>query len=287
MSEATNAFLCRLLGKQPPGLPGNRSLPAVHAHDKNFTFRPNKACGLPVQKLRQQDSDHFAVLAIRTRPGPIAPARAAYSKCPASMPERRGVRSSISRRMGQVLRTTLVRPPCACSVSKTKPDDKDRRLDKEGQHRIRPIVIPDMMILNPENFATLGKSFEQQKHVAEIVNACFQTPSCAIRHSGKTPNHELRRNRAGQIDHATVSDDPDSFPGCKEPGLSVRIGGSVHSGRHAEFRVTDRIPPSQVRKNTNQSTPRINTARPVEIARRASTDGPGSACRAWVGVSTI
>ena len=44
---------------------------------------------------------------------------------------------------------------------------------------------------------------------------------------------------------------------------------------------------SQTRKNTNQTTPRIKTARPVETSRRASTDGPGSACRASVGVSTI
>jgi len=42
-----------------------------------------------------------------------------------------------------------------------------------------------------------------------------------------------------------------------------------------------------VRKNTNQTTPRIKTARPVETANNASTDGPGSACRASVGVSTI
>jgi hypothetical protein len=44
---------------------------------------------------------------------------------------------------------------------------------------------------------------------------------------------------------------------------------------------------SQVRKNTNQRTPRIRTARPVEMATNASIDGPGSACRASVGVSTI
>ena len=30
----------------------------------------------------------------------------------------------------------------------------------------------------------------------------------------------------------------------------------------------------QVRKNTNQTTPRMSTASPVETARRASTDGP-------------
>ena len=40
MSKITNAvpLLCRLLGKQPPGVPGNRSLLTVHAHDKKFTF---------------------------------------------------------------------------------------------------------------------------------------------------------------------------------------------------------------------------------------------------------
>lgn len=43
----------------------------------------------------------------------------------------------------------------------------------------------------------------------------------------------------------------------------------------------------QLRKNTNQITPRIRIASPVEIARRESTDGPGSPWRASVGVSTI
>jgi hypothetical protein len=42
-----------------------------------------------------------------------------------------------------------------------------------------------------------------------------------------------------------------------------------------------------VRKNANQRPPRINTARQVLIASSASTDGPGSACRASVGVSII
>ena len=44
---------------------------------------------------------------------------------------------------------------------------------------------------------------------------------------------------------------------------------------------------AQVRKNANQTRPRISIASPVETVRRASTDGPGSAWRASVGVSTI
>lgn len=43
----------------------------------------------------------------------------------------------------------------------------------------------------------------------------------------------------------------------------------------------------QVRKNTNQTTPRIKIARPVLMAKSASTEGPGSPCRTLVGVSTI
>lgn len=54
-----------------------------------------------------------------------------------------------------------------------------------------------------------------------------------------------------------------------------------------EIFVSARCCPSQVRKNANQITPRIKTARPVETTSRASTDGPGSACRASVGVSMI
>src|SRR5262249_4694966 len=44
---------------------------------------------------------------------------------------------------------------------------------------------------------------------------------------------------------------------------------------------------SYVRKNTNQITPRMSIAKPVEAVSRATTDGPGSACRASVVVSTI
>jgi hypothetical protein len=41
------------------------------------------------------------------------------------------------------------------------------------------------------------------------------------------------------------------------------------------------------RKKTNHTIPRINMANPVEAESSASTDGPGSPCRASVGVSTI
>src|SRR3954469_25983858 len=43
----------------------------------------------------------------------------------------------------------------------------------------------------------------------------------------------------------------------------------------------------QVRKNTNHSTPRMRTASPVDTVRSANIDGPGSAWRASVGVSTV
>jgi len=42
-----------------------------------------------------------------------------------------------------------------------------------------------------------------------------------------------------------------------------------------------------VRKNTNQTIASTNTAATVEMVSSASTEGPGSACRASVGVSTI
>ena len=40
---------------------------------------------------------------------------------------------------------------------------------------------------------------------------------------------------------------------------------------------TREAPVAQVRKKTNQTTPRIRTASPVETVKSASTDGPGSA----------
>src|SRR4051794_25748231 len=43
----------------------------------------------------------------------------------------------------------------------------------------------------------------------------------------------------------------------------------------------------QVRKNTNQTMPSISTATPSETTNSANTDGPGSAWRASVGVSTM
>ncbi len=90
---------------------------------------------------------------------------AASSKCPASVPEHRGVRSGIAGRVAQVLRVAPVRPPCRCGASKTETSDEDRRLDEKSKHRICPLVGPatcslpgcdNIMILNAENFAACG-----------------------------------------------------------------------------------------------------------------------------------
>jgi hypothetical protein len=43
----------------------------------------------------------------------------------------------------------------------------------------------------------------------------------------------------------------------------------------------------QVRKNANQTPPRITTARQVLMTKSTKTEGPGSAWRASVGVSMI
>jgi hypothetical protein len=40
-------------------------------------------------------------------------------------------------------------------------------------------------------------------------------------------------------------------------------------------------------RNTNQTIPKTMMARPVPITKSTNTDGPGSACRASVGVLTI
>ena len=53
------------------------------------------------------------------------------------------------------------------------------------------------------------------------------------------------------------------------------------------LQIPDDFAPAQVRKNANRMTPRISTASPVEAESNASTEGPGSACRASVEVSTI
>jgi hypothetical protein len=65
------------------------------------------------------------------------------------------------------------------------------------------------------------------------------------------------------------------------------IGKAIVVGKMTVCAKLAGISPLQVRKNTNQSTPRIRTANPVEASKRASMDGPGSACRASVGVSMI
>src|SRR5262249_35860487 len=44
---------------------------------------------------------------------------------------------------------------------------------------------------------------------------------------------------------------------------------------------------AQLRKNTNQITPRIRIASPVETVSSAATEGPSSPWRASVGVSTV
>jgi hypothetical protein len=57
--------------------------------------------------------------------------------------------------------------------------------------------------------------------------------------------------------------------------------------RLCQYTAVSLRPVSQVRKNANQTLPRINTARPMPIANSNSTDGPASGWRASVGVSMI
>jgi hypothetical protein len=58
---------------------------------------------------------------------------------------------------------------------------------------------------------------------------------------------------------------------------AASVGGLFHSP----------LPKAYVRKNANQTPPRIKTARLVLITNSRRIDGPGSACRASVAVSTI
>jgi hypothetical protein len=53
----------------------------------------------------------------------------AYLECAAGMTERTGLRSGPVRGIHQILRATLVRPPCAHGVSKTEAREKYRRQD--------------------------------------------------------------------------------------------------------------------------------------------------------------
>jgi hypothetical protein len=95
-----------------------------------------------------------------------------------------------------------------------------------------------MMFSNAENFIT-----------CETLDAAAQPKSAqagassAIRVSRKTPNRSGGNNPPATDENANL---PRRFS-CQE------------------------------RKKTNQSTPRIRTAKPVDASKRASTDGPGSA----------
>src|SRR4051812_49211599 len=75
-----------------------------------------------------------------------------------------------------------------------------------------------------------------------------------------------------------------SRPVCvmEAPKHALRAAGASRVGPVSPISA----PPGQ-RKNTNQTMPRIKTASPVDTVNSASTDGPGSAPRASVGVSTI
>ena len=77
----------------------------------------------------------------RTPPDLVAPFRIplAASECPAGMAEHRGDRPCVARSVGQM---APMRAPCACGISKTKTHNEDRRLDENGEHRIRPVVAP-------------------------------------------------------------------------------------------------------------------------------------------------
>ena len=162
---------------------------------------------MPADRPGHQNSGRFAV---RIKPATRPKRLATDLKCAASMPEGRGVRPGIARRIGQVLRTAPVRPPCTGEISKTETDGEDR--DEENKHGIRPLAAPaifslpgydNIMNLNAEKLGYLRKPVGSEA-AAEPINTRSRAPSCAIRNSGKTPNHALWKDRAGQTDPSTA-----------------------------------------------------------------------------------
>lgn len=87
--------------------------------------------------------------------------------------------------------------------------------------------------------------------------------------------------------HADANPVPGADGRSPQPGTEATCKAGCGGDRLQAWRKVYSIAISQVRKNTNQATPRINTASPVEMLKRASTEGPGSAWRASVGVSII
>src|SRR3954463_14382375 len=83
--------------------------------------------------------------------------------------------------------------------------------------------------------------------------------------------------------HPRESGDPVITDLCVTLRRRCVLGRAVKPGDDGGYAA----PRPQVRKKTNQTTARIRIARPREMASSAATDGPGSACRASVGVSTI
>jgi hypothetical protein len=76
---------------------------------------------------------------------------------------------------------------------------------------------------------------------------------------------------------------------CQRHDLLVKIGdlASLLSFWRVRLVAASGSKFNHVRKNNNQTRPRRVTARAVLITNSKSTDGPGSACRASVGVSMI
>jgi hypothetical protein len=65
------------------------------------------------------------------------------------------------------------------------------------------------------------------------------------------------------------------------PNIAKREPQDVDTRHQSRWlQIPDDFAPAQVRKNANQMMPRISTASPVEAESNASTEGPGSACRA-------
>src|ERR1700738_3104087 len=113
----------------------------------------------------------------------------------------------------------------------------------DRQHQLRPAA--------PAAPASLGPHLNAYHAQPEPPIVCGdRAPAgCAGRAQGGTEELEDRTECQGRSSHRRY--------GSKAPSAAALPGGS------------------QVRKKANQTTPRISIASPVEMVRRANTDGPG------------
>ena len=187
------------LRKRSPDVTRYRPLLSVHAYDEVATFQADKRPGWASRSLANRNPSHSHYLTSHDLPDHRA--RPGQLERPAGMTKRTAMRFGFVRRVLQVVRTTLVRPPGTRPVSEQEAREECQRQDQNRNHGsysvFAPVVLSspscdDIMIPNAERIVIWKNRCADQRH----LNDQFVFPPEGTACSRQAPKHEFQEDGA-------------------------------------------------------------------------------------------